>query len=94
MPALGLRSDNIRLTAMKKAEDGAGLVLRLAEYRGRAGKVVVSLPEGVKTAARVNLLEREGQALNLRGGKVTLALRPWEIATVRIDAGTGTPVER
>ena len=85
MPNLCLRSDNVRLTAVKRAEDGVGLALRLAEYRGQAGKAVLSLPADVTTAARVNLLERETRPLTTRNGKVTLALRPWEIATVRVQ---------
>ena len=91
LPALpAVDSQNVRLAAVKWAEDtavGAGnaLILRLVEYRGRSGRVVVSLPDGVNCALKVNLLERAGDPLAIAGGKVALDVRAWEIATLRLE---------
>jgi alpha-mannosidase len=89
MPSV--QSDNVRLAAVKWAEvsttqhkDNA-LVLRLVEYRGRAGQAVISLPVYIRNAAKVNLLERQAQPLVVSNRKVQVNLRAWEIATLRFE---------
>ena len=82
MPSV--ESGNARLTCLKQAEDGNGFVLRLHEFRGNGGDAVISVPDSLKSARKVNLLEREGTPLEIRNGRVKLALRPWEIATLRL----------
>jgi alpha-mannosidase len=78
-------SENIRLAALKWAEQGKALIVRLAEYRGRAGHAVVRPPEGVRRVQRTNLLERQGRALRYEHGVIELDVRAWEIATLRLD---------
>jgi alpha-mannosidase len=87
LPALPLvQSENVRLAAVKFAENAQNaLILRLVEFRGQSGTATIHLPGGMKSAARVNLLERAGEPLQIDGGKVTLQLRPWEIATLRLE---------
>ncbi|MCY3020796.1 MAG: glycosyl hydrolase-related protein [Planctomycetota bacterium] len=75
-------SDHVRISALKMAEQGGGLIIRLWEYRGQGGEVSVRLPDGVQRVSKVNLLERQPQPLDLRGGMVRFAVRPWEIATL------------
>lgn len=78
-----LESDNVRLAALKVSEHGNALILRLHEYRGHPGDATLTLPNAT-TAVRTNLLERRDTPLPIQDGKVTLTLRPWEIATVRV----------
>jgi len=78
-------SDNVRLAALKHSERGDALIVRLAEYRGQAGTAVVSVPDGFRRVERVNLLERNGTRLPTEGRTVRVKLRPWEIATVRME---------
>lgn len=77
---------NVRLAALKCAEDGNGLILRLVEFRGRGGQAAIRLPNGFPNAARTNLLERDAQRLTVANGTANCTLRPWEIATVRLMA--------
>jgi alpha-mannosidase len=92
MPAV--ESDNIRMAAIKWAENspdlrlGNALILRLVEYRGSAGQATINLPGYVHSAAKVNLLERQGEPLSISNGKVQLTLRAWEIATLRLELGS------
>lgn len=92
MPAV--ESDNIRMAAIKWAENspdlrlGNALILRLVEYRGSAGRATINLPGYVHSAAKVNLLERQGEPLSISNGKVQLTLRAWEIATLRLELGS------
>jgi alpha-mannosidase len=79
-----VQAENVRLASLKWAEKGSGVVLRLVEYRGQDGQAEIILPDWVKEAARVNLLEREATRLAVKDGKVVVALHAWEIATVKL----------
>jgi len=89
-----LESDNVRLAAVKWAEDctdhylGNALILRLVEYRGRHGQAAINLPGYVHSAAKVNLLERQAEPLPVSNGKINVSLRAWEIATLRLELGS------
>jgi len=82
-----VESDHVRLAAVKHAENGDALVLRLWEYRGRRGPADVVLPPSLRarSAAKVNLLERRGRTLPIAAGRLSVPLRPWEIATLRLE---------
>ncbi|CAI9415688.1 hypothetical protein ANOBCDAF_03532 [Pleomorphomonas sp. T1.2MG-36] len=54
---IGLAGQQVRLHALKPAEDGAGYVVRLSEAAGRRGAFSLALPEG-KVAMPVDALER------------------------------------
>ena len=90
LPAMPrLVSGPARISAVKWAEDGAdgpskAIILRLVEFRGQGGEVQLQIPPAFRAAARVNLLERQEQALPITGGVVQLSLRPWEITTVKL----------
>jgi alpha-mannosidase len=73
-----------RLAAIKWAERGRGLILRLVEFRGVGDDVSVVLPGSVTSVQRVNLLEREGDVVPIEDGHVRLTVRPWEIVTLRL----------
>lgn len=74
-----------RLTALKWAEDGGGLIARLVEFRGTGGAARVSVPAWAGEVAQVNLLERQLNPLPVTGQQITLNLHPWEIATLRFE---------
>jgi alpha-mannosidase len=84
-PLPAVQSDNVRLASVKWAEKGRALILRCCEFRGRAGSACVTLPEGVRGAAKVNLLERQGEPLAVENGRAQFRVRPWEIATLRLE---------
>ena len=75
--------DNVVVTAMKKTEDGDGLLVRFYEWAGKGGNVTLTLPEGAVSATLANLMEKpEGSPLPVSGGKVTVPVTPYEIQTV------------
>jgi hypothetical protein len=82
MPAV--QSAVARLAAIKWAEAGDGLILRLVEYRGQGGEAEISLPFAVRQASKVNLLERQAERLEIQRDAVRCYLRPWEIATLKL----------
>ncbi len=76
------------LSALKQAEDGDGVVLRLYEAHGSRGPLGIDVALPVVRAARADLLEREGDAVALRptgdGAHLDLDLRPFELVTLRL----------
>ena len=53
-----VEGDGVVLTAIKRAEDGEGLVLRLVESLGKEIKGWVTLPGEIDSAVEIDLLER------------------------------------
>ena len=77
-------SDHVYFDAIKKAEDGDELVLRVHECRG--GQADVELTPGFAMASyqRCNLLE-EPQGEPIEAGTLRFHLRPFEIATCKLS---------
>jgi alpha-mannosidase len=79
-------ADNVVLTALKKTEDGNALVLRFYEWAGKDGNATVTVPAGASGATSTNLMEKaEGSALSAGDNKVTFAVHPFSIETIRVD---------
>jgi alpha-mannosidase len=77
---------NVVLTAMKKTEDGDGLLLRFYEWEGQSGNVQLSVPPNAGSATLTNLMEEpSGSPLPIVGNKVTLPVHPFEIVSVRVN---------
>ncbi len=72
------------VTAMKKTEDGDGLLIRFYEWAGKRGNVTLTVPPGVVSATLANLMEKpEGGALSVSNGRVvTVPVTPFQIQTV------------
>ena len=75
---------NVILETVKQAEDGDETVLRLYESENARTRVTVTLPEGVTEAYTANLLEEKEEKLEIRDGKVSLTVKPFEIVTLLV----------
>ncbi|HEV2273856.1 MAG TPA: glycoside hydrolase family 38 C-terminal domain-containing protein [Acidobacteriaceae bacterium] len=77
-------AENVVVTAMKKTEDGDGLLVRFYEWAGKPANVTLNLPKGIVSATLANLMEKpEGAPLQVSGGQeVTVPVTPYEIQTV------------
>jgi alpha-mannosidase len=69
----------LALGALKAAEDGDGLVLRLYEPHGARGTARLVLPDGWRATAELNLLEDPV-------GEPDLGFRPFQVRTFRLEA--------
>ncbi len=77
---------HVVLTALKQTEDGNGLIARMYEWAGEGGEVRLRVPEGVKSAEVVNLMEQPtGQTLTVSGDTVKVPVTPYMIQTVRLQ---------
>jgi alpha-mannosidase len=85
-----VETPNVVLSAIKEAEDGSGLVLRLAEMNGQETEAVVELDTAVHTglgrAERLDLMERpeRGEA-SFGGGRLRVPIRAHELVTVKLS---------
>jgi alpha-mannosidase len=86
--ATGTSPNHVVLTAMKKTEDGDGLLLRFYEWAGKADTVTLKLPAGAGSAWETNLMEvPDGDALAVKQGELIVGIKPYEIKTVRVEMG-------
>jgi alpha-mannosidase len=81
---LAVSPDGVRLSAFHR--DAAGYVLRLYESTGQPAEVTVNLPTAFAAATKTDFnLVPIGEDAQLAGDRLTLSLRPWEIATVLLQ---------
>ncbi|MFL6019460.1 MAG: alpha-mannosidase [Gaiellaceae bacterium] len=74
--------DDLVLDTVKRAEDSDALVLRLYEAHGARGIARVRLAVPFSSAVRANILEDDGDALEIADGTIAVGYRPHEIVTV------------
>ena len=77
------------LSALKPAEDGDGVIVRVYNIADEPVKGRVRLNAAFGKVERVNLNEEEAEALDAREGGVELSLRPNEIVTLRFTRPSG-----
>ena len=78
--------------AFKPAE-GDGALLRVQETAGRAGPLAIEL-RGYRGAWRTDLLERDLEPLEIRGGRIEVPLAAYGFAAVRLTAGAAATAAR
>ncbi|TBL71439.1 glycosyl hydrolase-related protein [Paenibacillus thalictri] len=82
--------DGMAVTALKPAEDGDGIILRLRECIGEKRDIAVHLPAHVRSVTATDLLERDTLELDttVESGSgitsVSFRTRPFEVHTLRI----------
>lgn len=74
------------IQAVKRAEDGSGIVLRLREIAGRGARIRLVSPflKPGLGAVETGLVEEERAPLEVRGDAVLVDMKPFEIRTVKM----------
>lgn len=80
---------NVMVSALKQAEDGEDLILRIYEAAGQDTQAVITLnlPVEITRLCETDLMEREITSPPLRigeDGKLCFPIRAWEIRTLRL----------
>ncbi len=70
--------------ALKPAEDGDGLILRLYEPHGARGEVTVELNMPVQQVISCNLVEENDDEHLLEGHTFRFSIRPFQIRSFRL----------
>lgn len=78
-------SNNVVVTAMKKAEDTHSLIVHMYEWKGEDHDVDIDVPAGATAATGTNLMEKPEGDLPLKGNRVTVHVHPFEIVSFRLD---------
>jgi alpha-mannosidase len=85
---LKVDAPNVRVTALKRSEDGDGVMVRLVEMEGRDCTVRLDFGQRVKTAHRMDIIETEVMGpLAVEGNAVTLSVGHHAIETVKVSLG-------
>ena len=83
---VGVIGDNVVLTAVKKAEDGDALLLRIYEWAGKTANIRIQVPEGATSAALTNLMEKpDGGILAVADHQIAVPVHPFEIVSVLVN---------
>ena len=78
-------AENVILDAVKKAQDGDGVILRVYEAEGRRGDVTVTLPCPAANVAENNLMEEPTDGAVVHDGdSFTFTIKPFEVRTFRV----------
>jgi alpha-mannosidase len=89
---LEVSSPNVVLSALKPAQDGAGVIARVYEASGRAAKDVnIHFAGGVQGASEVNLMEDSLRPIAVENNSIHFDLRPFEIKTFRLQLPGAKP---
>ena len=80
-----LDAANVTLEAVKRAEDGDGLIIRLVERHNRRTAATLTFDRPVRAASLCNLLEENESAFTPQQDQVHVPLKPCEIVTLRVS---------
>lgn len=78
---------NVALTAVKMAEDGDGIIIRLVETDGRAGIATIRLPWAPKKVVETNLIEdelKDKPPIKPEGNTLSVPFGNFEIKTLKL----------
>lgn len=75
---------NVILEALKGAEDGDGLIVRVYESQGVRGKAAIDFGIALKDAVECNLMEVNETPAAVEGSRLCFTIKPYEIKTFRI----------
>lgn len=75
---------NAMIEAVKQAEDGGALIVRLYEYKNRRAQVRLRFGRPVAAAQACDLMENAEQTLDTQPDGFSFTLRPYEIRTFRV----------
>lgn len=76
--------DNIVIETVKKAEDSGDLVIRAYETWNKKTVCSFAFGDAVQNAVECNLMEEDETALAVKGGKIALTFKPFEIKTIKV----------
>jgi alpha-mannosidase len=76
----------VSIEALKPADDGDGVILRLCEVHGRRRPARIRLNLPLRPVERTDLLERPAGPVDTDGGAALVSLRPFELVTLRFRA--------
>jgi alpha-mannosidase len=84
---LAAESGHFEVTALKKAEDSHGYILRGHETKGEAGPVRLRVDLPFRDASFADLAERQEQPAHIEQGIIQFECKPFQFVTLRLTSG-------
>jgi alpha-mannosidase len=81
---LQVTSENVIVTAFKKAEDNEDLVVRFYEWAGKNGDVTLQFSNALESSQETNLMEKPSGSLAPKSNVLSVPTKPYEIKTVQV----------
>ncbi len=81
---LTLSAPDVVLTALKKTEDGNGLIIRFYEWAGRETDVTIDLPYSADKAYLSDMMENPINEISIKAHQISVHTKPYEIQTIRV----------
>jgi len=85
---LKIEPDNVVLTALKRAEDGDGIIVRFYEATGVETKATITFFKKLKEVEVVNMIEEKDEEFDkevkVEGNTIITELNPFEVVTLRL----------
>jgi len=75
---------NVTIEAVKRADAGGAVIVRLTEAFGARGRVRLTTAFALASVMRVDVLERDREPVACSGDTVELDLRPFELVTLKL----------
>lgn len=79
-----LSADDISLDALKPAEDGDGIILRVYETERRHSHVVITMPQPLSQVIECNLMELNEKETKVNVNEFEFDIKPFEVKTFRL----------
>ena len=76
-------SDNVRVSAIKGAEDGCGVIVRVYEAQGEDASVALGLYLPISKAYITDTNENIISEINVKDGKVNLTVPAYSVVTIK-----------
>ena len=76
--------ENVIVSAVKKAENGKGTIIRMYESYGQKNGAEIIFGLDIKQAFLINLIEEDIKELAVNSNAITIVFKPFEIQTIRI----------
>ncbi len=75
---------NVTLEAVKQAEDGQGVIIRLVENHNKSGIITLDLDRPIQQAWTCDLMENNETEISPNDTQIKCTLAPYEIKTLRV----------
>ena len=81
---MNIDKDHVLLSAVKRSEDGKGVIIRLYEDQNRRGIVNVTFMHDIIRAFECDPFEKEIEEVELVGGDLQFSIKPFEVRTFKL----------
>ena len=76
--------ERVMIDAVKQAQDGEGIILRVYETSAHSGEVTITLPCDRFSVNECNLMEVNENELTVNENSFSFSIKPFEVKTFRI----------